>query len=88
MQFHTLNFRKLIKNTCHIALKQACKNRAPYCHHKVYLRCNIRLKFINLFKEKLYLRSSPTHDIPGADGTFGNTAKIEEKIANLLFISI
>lgn len=27
----------------------------------------------------IYLRSSPTHDIPGADGTFGNTVRIKEK---------
>lgn len=27
----------------------------------------------------VYLRSSPTHDIPGADGTFGNTEKTKNK---------
>lgn len=34
----------------------------------------------NNYLKKIHLRSSPTHDIPGCDGAFGNTEKEKKKI--------
>jgi hypothetical protein len=38
-------------------------------------------------KSDEYLLSSPTHDIPGADGTFGNTENKGNKIIDVIKIS-